>query len=38
MDDLVNHFFEANHFIDGCLKYMHKIHAVMVPHKEDVDK
>ena len=39
VDDLVNHFFEINHFTDGYLKYMHKIQAVMVPHqKEDLER
>jgi hypothetical protein len=29
VDDLVHYFFEVNHFINKCLKYKHKIEAVL---------
>jgi len=35
VDDLVNHFFEINHFTDGYLIYKHKIEGVVVPHQEE---
>ena len=32
-DDLVNHFFEVDHFTDECMKFKHKIQSVMAPYK-----
>jgi hypothetical protein len=33
MDDLVNHFFEGDHLMDGWTKFTHNIEILMVPHK-----
>jgi hypothetical protein len=32
-DDLVNHFFEVDHFMDRCLEFKHKMGAVMATYK-----
>jgi hypothetical protein len=29
VDGLVHHFFEVNHFKDRCLKFQHKMEAIM---------
>jgi hypothetical protein len=33
-DDLVDHFFEADHFMDSCLKFKCEMEAVLIPYKE----
>jgi hypothetical protein len=32
-EDLVYHFFDVGHFMDRCLKFQHKMKAVMVQDK-----
>ena len=32
-DDLDSHFFEVGHFMDRCIKFKHKMEAVMATHK-----
>jgi hypothetical protein len=39
VDDLVNHFFEINHFTDGYLVYKRKLEVIVIPHQEeDMDR
>ena len=33
-DDLLDHFFEFSHFMNGCLKFKHKAKADMPSYKE----
>jgi hypothetical protein len=33
-DDLVDRFSEVDHFMERCLKYKHKMEAVMAPYKD----
>jgi hypothetical protein len=35
-DDLLDNFFEAVHFMDMCLKFKHKLKAVIAPHEGKV--
>jgi hypothetical protein len=35
-DDVISHFLNPDHFIRTCLKFMHKMEAVMAEHEEGI--